>query len=158
MQWDTFTFIVYNGFKKSLVATVTIVPPSGNIVGSNFLLSHEDWTVYGNKAITLAQFEPYSRGPALNHYILATDDKINVQRPGGEDSSLWYFNAPSKFLGNQGIAYGGSLTFTLSGFSGDYQKTNGDVCLFSIWCMSFINNCIGKFCANRMRKLYWSHG
>jgi hypothetical protein len=32
--------------------------------------------------------------------------------------------APSKFLGNLGIAYGGSIQFTLSSFSGDFSKMN----------------------------------
>ena len=109
---------------------MTIVPPSGNLVGSDFLLSNEDWTIYGNKLLTPAVHEPFSRGTMLNRYILGSDDKINVQVPGGPDSSLWYFNAPNKFLGNQGISYGGTLRFTLSGFSGDYspKSSNGNVC------------------------------
>lgn len=126
-KWDTFTFIVHDGHTKSLVAAVTLVPPGGQLVGSDFLLSNENWIVAGNKAASPAVYEPYSRGAGLNHYILGTDDKINVQKPGGPDSSLWYFNAPSKFLGNQGISYGGSLRFTLSGFSGDFKSSNGDV-------------------------------
>jgi hypothetical protein len=128
-KWDTFTFIVHNGFRKSLVATVTLVPPSGSLVGSNFLLSNEDWTIYGNKVLSPAGFEPYSRGPLLNRYVISTDDKINVQKPGAPDTSLWYFSAPSKFLGNQGIAYGGVLQFTLAGFSGSFDGSNGDVSL-----------------------------
>lgn len=133
-KWDTFTFLVHDGHFKSLVATVTIVPPGGQLVGSNFLLSNEEWTMSGNKATMEAVYEPYSRGAALNHYILGTDDKINVQKPGGADLSLWFFNSPSKFLGNQGISYGGSLQFTLSGFSGDFKSTNGDV---SFRCFCF---------------------
>jgi len=100
------------------------------MVGSDFLLSNENWMVYGNKAMMPSTYEPHSRGASLNHYVLGTDDKINVQKPGGPDASLWYFSAPSKFLGNQGISYGGSLRFTLSGFSGDFKSTNGDVSYF----------------------------
>mmetsp|Transcript_4538 Transcript_4538/g.7400 ORF Transcript_4538/g.7400 Transcript_4538/m.7400 type:complete len:206 (+) Transcript_4538:713-1330(+) len=70
-------------------------------------------------------YEPYSRGAMLNHYILGADDKINVQQSGATDQSLWYFVAPSKFLGNLGIAYGGSLQFTMSSFSGDFSTSNG---------------------------------
>jgi len=109
----------------SYPGTVTIVPPSGCIVSSDFLLSNELWTIEGNKAASYnTTFEPYSRGSLLNRYILGTDDKINVQNSGDSDKSLWYFVAPSQFLGNVGISYGGSLQFTLSSFSGDFSKLN----------------------------------
>lgn len=105
--------------------TVTLVPPSGAIVGSSFLLSNEDWTIEGNKAASYsAGYEPYSRGALLNHYILGTEDKVNVRASGAADQSLWYFVAPSKFLGNVGISYGGQLQFSLSAFSGDFTKGN----------------------------------
>lgn len=94
-------------------------------MGSDFLLSNEGWSIAGNKAaVSSATFEAYSRGPLLNHYILGGDDKVNVRAAGGEDQSLWYFVAPAKFLGNVGIAYGGSIQFTLSAFSGDFSKRN----------------------------------
>lgn len=138
-KWDTFTFIVHDGRTKSLVATVTIVPPGGQMVGSDFLLSNENWMISGNKALMPSIYEPFSRGAMLNHYILGSDDKINVQKPGGADASLWYFDAPSKFMGNQGIAYGGSLRFTLSGFSGDFKSSNADSHLVELEC----STCIG---------------
>jgi hypothetical protein len=138
-MWDTFTFLVFDGNKKSQIATVTLVPPNGQLVGSDFLLGHEDWNIYGNKAIMPAAFEPYSRGSLLNYYVMGTDDKINVQGSGGIDTSLWFFNAPQKFLGNKGIAYGGSLQFTVSGFSGDFNDTNGDAHLVELEC----NTCVG---------------
>lgn len=142
-KWDTFTFLVHDGKRKSNIANVTLVPPSGNLVGSNFLLGNEDWTITGNKAVTSAIFEPYSRGPQLSHYVLSTDDKINVQKSGGPDTSLWYFNAPSKFLGNLGISYGGYLKFTLSAFSGDFKNSNGNSNLVEIECSSCVGP-IGK--------------
>ena len=109
-----------------------MVPPSGSIVGSGFLLGNEDWTISGNKAVSPgATFEPYSRGALLNHYILGSDDKINVRSAGAPDQSLWYFVAPSKFLGNQGISYGGSIQFSLSSFSGDFSKMNSAQVLLS---------------------------
>jgi hypothetical protein len=109
----------------SYPGTVTLVPPSGSIVGSGFQLSNEGWTISGNKApSSSAAYEPYSRGALLNHYILGSDDKVNVQSAGGEDKSLWYFVAPPKFLGNVGISYGGSIQFTLAAFSGDFSKMN----------------------------------
>lgn len=104
---------------------MTLVPPSGSIVGSGFLLGSEAWTIEGNRAASApVAYEPYSRGSLLNHYIVGTDDEVNVRATGGPDSSLWYFVAPSKFLGNVGIAYGGTLQFTLASFSGDFSKLN----------------------------------
>lgn len=126
MQWDSFTFTaVSEAGIPSFPGTVTLVPPSGAIVGSGFLLGNEEWTIEGNKAASYgAAFEPYSRGALLNHYVLGSDDKVNVRAAGAPDTSLWYFVAPSKFLGNLGIAYGGNIQFTLSSFSGDFSKMN----------------------------------
>ena len=127
-QWDTFTFTVVSDVGvSSFPGTVTLVPPTGAIVGSGFLLDGEGWTVEGNKALSsLAAYEPYSRGALLNHYILGADDKINVRAAGAPDQSLWYFVAPPAFLGNVGISYGGAIQFTLSSFAGDFSKLNSD--------------------------------
>jgi hypothetical protein len=77
--------------------------------------------------------EPYSRGPLLNHYILGADDKINVGMAGGKDESLWYFQAPSNYLGNLGISYGGNLKFTLAAFSGDFSSLNDNVSITHLY-------------------------
>lgn len=126
-KWDSFTFTVLSrttGY-TSYPGTVTLVPSSGSIVGSGFLLGSEGWTIEGNKAASApAGYEPYSRGNLLNHYIVGTDDKVNIRATGAPDQSLWYFVAPGKFLGNVGIAYGGSLQFSLASFSGDFTKLN----------------------------------
>jgi len=126
-KWTTFSFVVNDGAKDSFPGTVTLVPPSGNIIGSEFLLNNEGWTIVGNKADSMnATFEEYSRDGMLNHYIVATDDKINIASSGAADSSIWYFQAPSQFLGNIGISYGGQLQFTQGAFSGDFTKLNGN--------------------------------
>ena len=123
--WSTFTFSVNNGVDMSYIATVTLVPSSGIIEGSTFLLGREDWTIKGNMAPTsAAMFESLSRGAELNHYILSNDDAINVPNTDSDDMDLWYFDAPTKFLGDKGIAYGGSLDFTLGAFSGDFAHGN----------------------------------
>ena len=44
----------------------------------------------------------------LNRYIYSKEDEIHVDA-NGDDSKLWYFNAPKKFLGNFIHAYGESL-------------------------------------------------
>lgn len=128
-KWGTFDFIIINSGlnEKSYPGTITLVPPSGALVGSNFLLSHEGWTITGNKARVMhPSYETFSRGPLLNYYISSTDDVINVPASGMPDQSLWYFEAPPKFHGNHGIAYGGSLSFSIGSFSGDFSRLNGD--------------------------------
>jgi hypothetical protein len=125
-KWDTFTYTTSAGSGESETATVTLVPPSGALVGSDFLLDRQGWTVTGNKATTNANFESYSRGALLNHYVYGTDNKVNVNSAGSDDSSLWYFEAPSSYSGNHGIAYGGAIKFTLGAFSGDFSKLNAD--------------------------------
>lgn len=110
---------------SSYPATVTLVPPSGALVGSNFLLSSDDWIITGNKQpISKPSHEPFSRGQLLNYYISGFDDLINVESSSSPDQSLWYFEAPPRYYGNQGIAYGGFLSFTISSFSGDFSSLN----------------------------------
>jgi hypothetical protein len=50
------------------------------------------------------------------------------------DKALWYFNAPSKMLGNLGIAYGGYISFTMSIFAGDMKQMNQGVNLVELEC------------------------
>lgn len=126
-QWGSFNFQVTRSTDGivSDYGRVTIVPPSGAIVGSNFLLSNEGWTITGNKAaVSNPAYEPYSRGALLNYYITGTDDLINVASSSSPDNSLWYFEAPKAHLGNQGISYGGSLSFTVGAFAGDFSSLN----------------------------------
>lgn len=137
--WTTFNYKVTDAKTSSYDGTITIVPPSGAIVGSNFLLSNEGWTIVGNKALSSSStFEPYSRGP-INHYVIGSDDKISVRNEGEEDMALWYFNAPSSFLGNKGVSYGGMISFTLAGFSGDFSSLNDGANLIQLDCA----DCIG---------------
>mmetsp|Transcript_3880 Transcript_3880/g.6635 ORF Transcript_3880/g.6635 Transcript_3880/m.6635 type:complete len:361 (-) Transcript_3880:146-1228(-) len=137
-KWDTFTYTVFDGTTTSAEGTVTLVPKTGVMVGSDFLLGNEDWKITGNKASnSLATYEASSRG-LVNHYIHGTDDLINVGRIGGDgtDADRWYFSAPSEFLGNQGIAYGGQLKFTLSAHAGDFTASNlnKDAYLVELYC------------------------
>ena len=120
--------------------TVTIVDSSGTIVCSDFLLGPDDWTIIGNKASVSAPiYEPYSRNKLCNHYIYATDNHnhISTTNPmrtpiSQRDKALWYFNAPSKMLGNMGIAYGGYISFVISIFAGDMKQMNQGVNLVEL--------------------------
>lgn len=122
--------------------TITIVNTDGTIVCSDFLLGPDGWTIIGNKASVSAPiYEPYSRNNFINHYIYATDNHnhISTTTPttptiSQRDKALWYFNAPSKMLGNMGIAYGGYISFTISIFAGDMKQMNQGVNLVEIEC------------------------
>lgn len=130
-QWDIVEFTVLSGKVESYVGYITFAPPTGVLMGSNFLTSNEDWTIVGNKELSDAVFEKKSRGLLLSNYIYGFDDEIYLS--DGVDVDLWYFNAPSKFLGNFGIAYGGSISFTLSSFSGNFATLNGDGVRYSLY-------------------------
>ena len=117
--------------------TITIVNTDGTIVCSDFLLGPDDWTIVGNKArISAPIYEPYSRNNFINHYIYATDNHVHISTTthSRKDKALWYFNAPSKMLGNMGIAYGGYISFTISIFAGDMKKMNQDLNLVELEC------------------------
>lgn len=104
---------------------VTFVPPDGSFVGSDFMLSNENWMIVGNKIPSLASFENYNRGSNFANYIVGTDQLVNLDRSGSIDKSLWFFQAPNKYLRNLGLSYGGYLTFTLASFAGDFSTSNG---------------------------------
>jgi hypothetical protein len=115
--------------------TITIVDSSGTIVCSDFLLGPDGWTIIGNKAsVSNPIYEPYNRNNICNHYIYATDNHnhISTTTPSQRDKALWYFNAPSKMLGNMGIAYGGYISFTMSIFAGDMKQMNQGVNLVEL--------------------------
>ena len=135
-----------NGRYESQVNTITVVPLDGAIVGDDFLFDNNDWYISGNKEISeKAKHQSYSLDKYLNHYIYSTDNKINVNsysnydqndqndefkrnrnnNDNSIDHSLWYFQAPSKYLGNLGISYKGYLKFTLGSFSGNFSQING---------------------------------
>jgi hypothetical protein len=116
---------------------ITIVDSSGTIVCSDFLLGPDGWTIIGNKErVSAPIYEPYSRNNFINHYIYATDNHnhISTTNPIHRDKALWYFNAPSKMLGNMGIAYGGYISFTMSIFAGDLKQMNQGVNLVELEC------------------------
>jgi len=130
-----------NNPQPSNEGTITIVNTDGTIVCSDFLLGTDDWTIVGNKArVSAPIFEPYSRNNFINHYIYATDNHVHVptnnhvSTNSQRDKALWYFNAPSKMLGNLGIAYGGYISFTMSIFAGDMTQMNQGVNLVELEC------------------------
>jgi hypothetical protein len=132
---DAFSFMITNSKNMSFDGTVTVVDKSGVIVGSDFLLGDEGWTIIGNSgSVSVPKFEPYNRGNLFNYYIYAKDNIVHNSKFGEPDKSLWYFNAPSKFLGNKGAAYGGHISFSISLFAGDIASLNKGVNLVELEC------------------------
>ncbi len=139
-EFDRFEYTMSDLTATSLAGTVVVTGPSHLIVASDFSNDAESWTIEGNRVSgSVATFEASSRG-ALNHYIYATDDTLNMK--AGVDQDLWYFSAPSKYLGWQGVVYGGFLEFTMSSFSGDFSSNNlnSDLYLVELYCSQCATN------------------
>lgn len=156
---DAFSFRITDGKNVSFDGTVTIVDNSGAIVGSDFLTGDEGWTIIGNAkagAVSAPKFEPYHRGKLFNYYIYAKDEIINHSKFGEQDKSMWYFNAPSKFLGNKGAAYGGHISFSIGMFAGDIASLNRGGNLIELEC----KDCgykTGIRLAYRFSKIHFEH-
>ena len=156
---DAFTFMITDGKNQSFDGTVTIVDKSGTIVGSDFLTGDEGWSIIGNAkagAVTTPQFEPFNRGKSFNYYIYAKDDIINHSKFGEQDKSLWYFNAPAKFLGNKGAAYGGHISFSIGMFAGDIASLNRGGNLIELECKECGYNA-GIRLVHRFSKIHFKH-
>ncbi|RHY86577.1 hypothetical protein DYB31_015865, partial [Aphanomyces astaci] len=106
---------VYSDFgydPKKTPAAITTVPTL--VTGSNYRVVFS---------------RPFSNSPLDSKvwnllYSLFTKAVIQTQPTSTDDAQLWYFTAPSKFLGNQWSTYGGTLTFTLSASEGDFSSSS----------------------------------
>merc|ERR1712232_1460704 len=123
-QWDMFKYYVHDGSTGSAEGYVQVVSSSLVQAGSNFNLGNDGWTIVnnGNKGVGVTH-EQSSHG-MLNYFIYSTDDELDIDSFAGDDSTLWYFNAPLKYLGFQAFAYGGTLDFTIGAFSGDLDSAS----------------------------------
>ena len=138
-KWGIMKFIVSDGLEESEVGMVWLVPPHQRMVYSDFSLDVDGWYVTNNGAREAAKphggliHEPYGRG-LLNHYVVATDAEIHINRATGDDDTRWYFNAPGGFHGNHVVAYGGYLEFSLGSSAGDFSKLNGNPMFVELEC------------------------
>ncbi|GMF21549.1 unnamed protein product [Phytophthora fragariaefolia] len=91
-----------------------------------FDLDVDNWGILSNGVgdDSRPHFQPISRGVQLSYYIYGLDAVIHRRDDTGDDTRLWYFTAPPKFLGNQWAAYGGSLDFVLSSAEGSFDASN----------------------------------
>ena len=103
----------------------------GLLVLSNsatFLLDNEGWTIVGNKRTMDAKHQGFWMGPKMSHYILGTDDLVNVDLKNRDDKNLWYFRSPPIHLVNRPVL----MVFTIISFSGDFTKLNVGVPLVKL--------------------------
>ena len=159
LQSDAFSFMITDGKNTSFDGTVTVVDKSGTIVGSDFLSGDEGWTILGNAkagAVTVPEFEPFNRGKSFNYYIYAKDDIVHNSNFGDQDKSLWYFNAPTKFMGNKGAAYGGHISFSIGLFAGDIASLSKGINLIELECKECGYN-TGIRVVYRFSKIHFSH-
>jgi len=129
-ELDRFTYVVESSTHgRSCPGVVHFVYSIETLlVASEFLTSADGWTIEGNCATAKAVWDPTSSGPLMNRYVHSTECSIDLDA-GRTDKMLWFFKAPSKFLGNSitgGMAgaYRGTLRFTLSSASGDFSLLN----------------------------------
>jgi hypothetical protein len=128
-KWTTFKYVVTDSQGAvSAEGIVQIVPTGASkvLVGSDFSRDVDGWgirTSGGGPAMTLAH-ERTSYG-ALNYFVYATDQQVKIDTTTGDDTSIWFFNAPSKYLGAHASAYGGKLEFSLGAFAGNFDGSTG---------------------------------
>lgn len=128
-RWARFAYTVSDGTTTSEPGLVWLVPEHKHVVASHFSSGLDGWSVVNNgaRASKMAAggltWEPFSRG-LLNHYVLATDAEIHLDRRTKLDTTLFYFQSPAKFLGNHAIAYGGTLQFAVASAAGSFSKDN----------------------------------
>ncbi len=90
------------------------------VIESLFEQSSEEWTVVGDAQGGSVQPARQTQGGNPGAYLSADDDAT-----GG----VWYWNAPSRFLGNQSGAYGLNLSFDLKQSATDSAFDSSDVIL-----------------------------
>ena len=109
---------------------VALLAPDRILIQSSFTFDTEAWTIISNGAGGVGLGHSSSSRGLLNHYVTSREDEINKNPSTGDDDRLWYFVAPLKFLASTQtnptnlLAFGGSLTFTMSAQAGDFSKTN----------------------------------
>ena len=150
-QSPSFTYAVSDGTASSSSGTVYLLPSDLVVFSSTFSRDGQAWSVRQSSAATSssssssstlrvarpAAYESSQRG-SLNHYIYGNDESVNGSLTPSSSSSpsldgdLWVFTSPRPYGVGQvfNAAYGGSLSFTISSFSGDFSDkskhdTNG---------------------------------
>ncbi|CAN0198904.1 unnamed protein product, partial [Scytosiphon promiscuus] len=142
-RWGSFTYTVSDGSDTAKAGTVYLVPSGGSLAGAEFDFGVGTWQVCqsGGSKCEAARHDPSSRG--LLSFFLSGTDTIVHSGVDGVDDTLWYFKAGSDFLGNLGVAYAGTLEFSIGSFSGTFStgNFNGDsLPLVELYCSACARN------------------
>lgn len=137
-KWGTFQYTVSDETLESAIGIVYVLPPHLTIVSSTFGQTErlDGWTVEGDKNSAKIGHDSFRRG-RLNNYVYFSEDTIEgPSAPNVKDAKRWRFVAPKKFRTNLIGAYGGSLSFDLAAFAGDFSASNlnKDVPLVRLEC------------------------
>ena len=116
-RMDTFQFVVSSdgGVTFPYQATIHVVPSTAStmLTSADFSTGTESFLAIDSKGSWATTYEPTSIGAEMNRYVHASD----------RDRGNWWFLFPPAFLGDQAMAYGGSLSFALSSSAGDFSSS-----------------------------------
>ncbi|CAM9299509.1 unnamed protein product [Ascophyllum nodosum] len=123
-RWDSFTYTVSDGSASAKDGTVTLVSQGRMIVAEDFETGVGTWQVCqsGGTRCDAARYDASNRG--LISFFISGTDSIIYSNDNGVDDTLWWFKAGTAFSGNLGIAYDGTLEFSLGAFSGTFSEEN----------------------------------
>ncbi|CAM9202769.1 unnamed protein product [Hapterophycus canaliculatus] len=142
-RWGSFTYTVSDGSDTAKAGTVYLVPSGGLLAAAEFDFGFGTWQVCqsGGSKCAAARHDPSSRG--LLSFFLSGTDTIVHSGVDGVDDTLWWFKAGSTFSGNLGVAYAGTLEFSIGSFSGTFSagNLNGDsLPLVELYCSTCARN------------------
>jgi hypothetical protein len=134
-SWGTFEYQCTDtsNTQSTKAGVVSLLAPGNKLVHTSYTFGSDAWAVTANGAGGVGISHSRSSRGLLNHYVFSKDDEINVNS-AGDDTKLWYFVAPPAFLNpspnaaptnrHNLLAFGGSLSFTLSSQAGDFSPGN----------------------------------
>lgn len=110
---------------------------------SKFLFNNEKWQITGNNKVEPAVHQSYNINREMAHYIMFKDNLINVDSTNSADKTLWYFESPEITINplqkvgtiasaNFKPKYPKFMSFTMTGFVGDFLDLNADANLVKI--------------------------
>ncbi|CAM9590523.1 unnamed protein product [Ectocarpus sp. 4 AP-2014] len=142
-RWGSFTYTVSDGSDSAKAGTVYLVSGRGLLEAAEFDFGVGTWKVCqrGGSYCETARHDPSSRG--LLSFFLSGSDTIVHSDADGVDDTLWWFKAGSAFSGNLGVAYAGTLEFSIGSFSGTFseENLNGDALrLVELYCSACARN------------------
>jgi len=119
MSPTRFTFAAYDGhvWSDPAFVEITLASSGGRVLLNDFNFDAESWTVVASGSSSLANWTGTSTG-LLNHYIYYAQASLVV---GQANQNRWYFKAPAQYFRDNSMLYGGTLSFVMGSFAGDFS-------------------------------------